>query len=46
MNIVLMIVGAAVMLWTVWQFISGLGSVEPLESDAEALSRSYGTWNS
>jgi len=46
MNLMLLIVGAAFMLWAVWQFISGLGTVEPTESDAEARSRSDGTWNS
>ena len=44
MNIVLLIVGAAFVLWAVWQFISGLGTIKPIDNDSEVRSRADGTW--
>jgi hypothetical protein len=43
-ELALLIVGAALMLWAVWQFNSGLGTIKRADSDPEAWSRSDGTW--
>jgi len=37
---------AVAMGWAVWQFFNGLRMIRPTNDDAEALSRSDGTWNS
>lgn len=44
MSIALLIIGAAFMLYAIWRFIAGLGTIKPTGSDTETRSRSDGTW--
>jgi predicted phage tail protein len=44
MRVILLIVGAAFMLWGVWGFISGLSTVAPTDAGTEPRSRADGTW--
>lgn len=44
MKAVWLTIGALLMMWFIWKFVSGLIQIEPTDSDPENRSRSDGTW--